>query len=536
MSPPDANLPNQAPPATLQQLREALAFITDQYDRAAEGVGDVFTWLWEAIQGDFNVERSTGQIVFDSAISMIPVVDQICDVRDIIANCKHIKEDSSDTWAWVALGLTLIGLFPTLGSLIKGVLKIFFLFVRRSGGRAVAQAVEEAMTWVVTFLRRQDVQRYWRHLRIDHIFDELANLARQVRNQINLRRLLQAFDRGIALIRNLVNKVERVPVVGRRARQTLDLVLDVRRMADNGLRRALRPLQDAMDTIIRRLELEDMLHRAAIVNAHNIHFRGALPADRAVTLMRNAEPPPRWLKQGEPTYPGLNPERLRTRVARMKASGYPDLTDAEIESFHRMKADTIDGPARLYRVVSPGNMASGADWVTEETFLALQRAANPKDAWRSGLAVWPHWNTDGQFVVYEIKAGEQLKVWRGPAASQIEDALPGHYLEGGMEQIKFHPTRPDGAATPLPELADAVGYYRRGADGRMTRANLTYDNYRALPPEQKAQYEFFREDIRHPAITGPFETHWGYTDFDAQMIDAKLGLPALPGQITKTTD
>ena len=113
--------PIRPPPVTLQQLREALAFISEQYRSAVDGGKNVFAWLWESIQGDFNQERSTGQVVFDTAISMIPGVDQVCDVRDIIANCKQINDDKSNSWAWIALVLTLIGLIPTLGSLLKGV-------------------------------------------------------------------------------------------------------------------------------------------------------------------------------------------------------------------------------------------------------------------------------------------------------------------------------------------------------------------------------------------------------------------------------
>ena len=111
-----------------------------------------FVWFWEAIEGDFNDNRNTKQIMVDAAISMIPLVDQVCDVRDLIANCRKIYKDPKDVWAWVSLVLTLIGLFPTLGSLVKGVLKIFFGFVRRVGGKQVAQAIESGMTMVVAFL------------------------------------------------------------------------------------------------------------------------------------------------------------------------------------------------------------------------------------------------------------------------------------------------------------------------------------------------------------------------------------------------
>lgn len=49
-------------------------------------------WIWETIQGDFNDNQSTGQVVTGTVISMIPLVDQICDVRDLVANCMKIKE------------------------------------------------------------------------------------------------------------------------------------------------------------------------------------------------------------------------------------------------------------------------------------------------------------------------------------------------------------------------------------------------------------------------------------------------------------
>lgn len=530
MSAPNPVLPNQADPVTLQQLREAVAFIGEHYGAVEDGVGNVFVWLWESIQGDFNQERSAGQIAFDTAISMIPGVDQVCDVRDIIANCRQIHEDSSDTWAWVALGLTLIGLFPVLGSLVKGVLKIFFLFVRRAGGRAIGPAVDEAMTWVITFLRRRDVQRYWRGLRIDHIFGELARLTRQVRGQLNVSTLLRAFDRGISLIRNLVGKVDGIPVVGRTAHSYLDLVLGVRRMANDGLRRALRPLQDIMDAIIRRLELEDLLHRNAIVDARNVHFRGTLPEARAVTLMRQSDPLPSWLSRGSGRYKGLDPtdHDVSAQVAEEVARGYPKLTPKNIESFHRMAPHDVVGPTKLYRITSPANGAAGEFWMDEATFHRLMQEPDPKAAWRKYFGVWPDWNADGQFVVMEVPAGQTLKAWRGPTASQTKDSLDGLHLEGGWEQILMKPAGDE---------FDTTRYYMRGGGHgeRLHTPGLSRQDWAALPPSERTAYQPLRERINDPRISGPFDTGWGFTDFDSQLRDARIGLPALPGQITRNS-
>ncbi|MCL1621778.1 hypothetical protein [Ralstonia pseudosolanacearum] len=54
-----------------QQTEEAWAIVHGQAKPEDKGVG---LWLWEAIQGDFNDDRSAGQIAADMVISLIPIV------------------------------------------------------------------------------------------------------------------------------------------------------------------------------------------------------------------------------------------------------------------------------------------------------------------------------------------------------------------------------------------------------------------------------------------------------------------------------
>lgn len=539
-----ADRQDEAPPLNVDQLREALAFMTRQYGRVADSTQNVFVWLWEAIQGDFNQERSLGQVAFDTAISIIPGVDQVCDVRDLIANGKQINEDKTNVWAWVSLGLTLIGLFPSLGSLVKGVLKIFFLFIRRSGGNAVAKAVDEAMTWVIAFLRRREVAKYWKALKWDDLFGELARYVRQVRERLNLQALLQAFDRGMALLRNLLGMVANIPVVGRRAAETVEMMARIRREADEYLQHALKPLQDALDAIIRRLELEDLAQRSGILNTRNVHFRGGLPEARAVALMRETKPRPKWLSDGAAEFKPMDPTKFRPKLENARSRGWPTLTDEEIMTFAEgLQAVELKGPLRLYRVVGPGNMAAAKDWVSEEVFKRLQQADDPKSAWRRHLAVWPDWNPDGQFVVFDLQPGESIKVWVGPAASQFKPKELGMrklHLEGGYEQIKFDaalPRAPEDGYRFEPrtgQLYDEMQYYEVDwHTGQMRATRLSRQEYLALSPRERARYESVRVRITNPRISGPFETGWSYTDFDAQLPDVTLGLPALPGQLTQ---
>lgn len=50
-------------------------------------------WIWIVIQGDFAEDQSAAQIATGTVISMVPFVDQLCDIRDVVANCKKISEE-----------------------------------------------------------------------------------------------------------------------------------------------------------------------------------------------------------------------------------------------------------------------------------------------------------------------------------------------------------------------------------------------------------------------------------------------------------
>jgi hypothetical protein len=349
-------------------MRDALAWATNDTTKPKEPSSNPFVWFWEAIEGDFNDERSTAQILFDAAVSMIPLVDQLCDVRDLIANVKKLSRDARDTWNWVALALTLIGLFPTLGSLVKGVLKIFFAFIRHHGATAAAKAVDAAMTWVVTFLRRREVQRYISQSKIDEIFKWLATEIRSVRAKVNVGELMRAFDRGINVMQGLVAKVDIVPVIGAKAVATLQDVKRIRMMANEHLAGAIKPVQDALDAVILRLEKEALVKQKGIVDVANIHFRGTLPEAAAVALMRKHRPS--WLsKEGEEFLESVDFARYREAIekasASVDASGrlvpekerFPALSRSTIESFNTLAEHVIKGPARLCRVVGPSSRA-----------------------------------------------------------------------------------------------------------------------------------------------------------------------------------
>lgn len=527
------------------QMRDALAWATNEPEPTHQASSNPFVWFWEAVEGDFNENRTTRQILVDAGISMIPLIDQICDVRDLIADCKKLIHDWGDRWAWVSLVLTLIGLFPTLGSLAKGVLKIFFAFVRREGGTAVAKAVDIAMNWVVAFLRRRDVQLVLKSKKVDEVFQWLADQFKAVRGKIDTAAIAAAFDRGLKVLDTLANRVSAIPLIGAKAKRALEQVKEVRLMADRHLGEALEPVHNIFDEVIKKLELQILVKQNGIVDAANIHFRGVIPEAHAVALMRKRLP--NFLSRtGDLTHPPVSLSRARKQVDRMASSvdssgrpkphaeQFPKLSDQSIESFNTIKPHAIRGPARLYRILSPGSRGMSDCWVSEEIFKKLQNSPNPKEAWRRYLAVWPDWNANGQFVIYDVKAGETLNTWMGKASSQTKKSLPGHHLEGGFEQIVFNVAHAD-------PRADTMVYFRKKS-GRettlgkpMSQSEVDSITLKMNPQQKKIFFEnhvALREKINHPNISGPFDTGWGYSEFEGAGFSGKIGLPSLPGQIT----
>lgn len=256
---------------------------------------------------------------------------------------------------------------------------------------------------------------------------------------------------------------------------------------------------------------------------------------------------PAWLTaNANALHPEVVPKRVRAdvddRASHFTPSGkpkahrdiFPSLTDENIRSFHTLRADTIKGPARLYRVLAPNSRGMSDCWVSEEVFRKLQGAADPKSAWRKYLAVWPDWNVDGQFVIYDIKAGESLNVWRGTASSQIKSSLPGFQLEGGYEQIVFKVERTD------PRNDEMLYYKIKGGRNAKVGKPMTQNELNSATVAMNgAQRRAFvdshlsvRNKINHPNISGPFETGWGYSEFDGAGMASKIGLPSLPGQVT----
>lgn len=83
------------------------------------------SWIYGVLQGDFNKNPTLSQILVGGVISLIPVVDQVFDIRDLISNLITLSNEKDQTPEnYMALSLTAIGLIPELGSILKTTVKL----------------------------------------------------------------------------------------------------------------------------------------------------------------------------------------------------------------------------------------------------------------------------------------------------------------------------------------------------------------------------------------------------------------------------
>lgn len=448
----------------MDELNNALAWFraapANFYKSGQEKLQGTAQWIWEVIQGDFNEDQTTAQVVTGTVISMIPFVDQICDVRDVVANCKKINQDSSNKWHWVALALTLIGLFPTLGSLVKGCFKILFAYGRKgmfSAGKAALDSnmwqaskpfVEAGIGKLNDFLARPAVRRSLSALKVDAPYKYLAEQVRLTSGKLSVGALTSAFDTSITALKGLTDKVLKWGPASMQPKvaSLLATVNGVRKQADKMLGEALKPLQDWLNKLAQRLDVEHKLNYQANTNALNPHNFGRLSLDAEVEALRKAPPP--YVKVGkEGTHPAL-------RKAPAVPPGHFDIganaprgaEDAFKTFAEGIRADRIPPGTVLYRVLDPKSADNSICWMSKTEFDQLRSKA----AWRDRFAVWRHWNHNGEYVTYTVPPGPGLPVWRGPTASQqltdragrvikADDKDNGFWLKGGAEQIVVNP-------------------------------------------------------------------------------------------------
>lgn len=446
-----------------KKLSNALAWfsapVNTALQKGKETANDIADWLWIVIQGDFASEPSTAQVVTGTVVSMIPFVDQICDVRDICANCKKINEDDSNPWAWVGLILTLIGLFPVLGSLFKGIFKVLLAPVRRfmmrplskarkfSGSliyKTVEPAIEQGIKGINRFIGSPAVKKLISKEGATNIYRWSAKELRKVKTKVNTKQIFAVFDEHIGYLKETVEFVQKYGSkgIGKQAGDMLKIVVNIRNRANKRLGEFLAPVQDFLERLAIRLDTEGGYK--AVTNLTNIANFRRVHTDGEVQLIKNN--PPRWVDVTRNVkYPELD-------ICPKIPKGYPNISNTGIgplrgkfDTFNTMKPVKLKENTVLYRVVDPTSNDNSICWMRKSEYIKLKK----REDWRRRFAVWASWNSNGEVVQYIVPKGG-MRVWEGRTASQLLKNNKGeiqkangrgamYVLEGGGIQIVLDP-------------------------------------------------------------------------------------------------
>lgn len=522
--------------STQQQTEEAWGLVHGQAKPEDKGVG---LWLWEAIQGDFNEDRSAGQIAADMVISLIPIVDTICDIRDLCANIRAYRKDPGNKLILFFIALTIIGFFPEVGSVIKGVIKIAFVYIRKylrrvdelfdatKLGRATNQALDAALPKITEFLSSSRVVKWATKEGVADIYRFCSKKITELASLVNGAKLKSQFLLAADKTEKFLGRLKYI-VPGsttEKLNDFLDFLAKNKQKMANGLEEFTGPIRTILKVSAKRLDDHAWI---AYTQTHNKGWIAPISQQGAAQLMNKR--PPKWVRLGKhlPHAPptaiqaGAKETQLKAIIAKRTAKGLaapPPIDAGLISTFehNKIRAASIAGPAKLYRVVDPTNAAGGVFWVDEVTFKSLRSRAD----WREKLAVKPEWNQNGEYVVYDVPAGTSLQVWKGPAASQRLDGTPYH-LTGGAEQIVFFPS-PDKFVPAKARIDSSTGQEMAGRGGKPdTRIEWQDVTGRKVPAP-------LRQKASDRRVTGPFKTGWGFADWNPQ--EAKGIIVSLPDDI-----
>ena len=515
--------------AATNETLDALNEVRGEKKPEDVGLGE---WIWGALQGDFNGERTTGQIGFDMVVSLIPVVDTICDIRDLCANIRQYRKDPSNKVTLFFIATTVIGFFPEIGTVAKSALRLVWIYLKPLIKHAdditnvsklmvaANRACDAALPKITEYLQHNRVVKWATHGKLPDMYQFVAKTIREAAEKFSAAMLGRLLNEKLDDLKALLQKIRLI--VPSTIRQEIDELvkwIDTKGHAMvSAVQGFVQPLRTVLKIVAKRLD-----DQAWKVQTYRTNRGWIAPISESGSAKLINAKPPKYVKKTPPVmkHPPMKMSDDEILKSKKEYPGHPPLADWIIGTFSntkKIRADAIKGPAKLYRIVDPSNEGAGIFWLTEAEFKSIKN----RDDWRSKFAVKPEWNQNGWVVEYEVRAGETLPVWRGPAASQ-ELKGTDYYLEGGGEQIVFFPGSRDEMVQAVPRIDPVTGNQIMDHAGNADRRVEYTDVTGQLVPAK------LRVNIMNSHIKGPIETGWGASDFTQE--DARrilLTVPASP--------
>ena len=388
-----------------------------------EGITDAASWTGEVLQGDFNENMSTGQIVTNALVTAVPGIDQVADARDLIANGKALIWDKryGELAVWVGVFACLIGLVPSLGSLAKGVIKIVWknageigrllIYINRAlhrtgvriNGYRKVREIGEALEGMVEEVGKK----------FDEFLDDCAATAVRLRMSDTVATIAQVRAMARAKFAEVATEVSARIARGLTRYATTAWIVMPRQsiVVTRAMRIARHTYREWQETMARVGFDETALEAGAVVKDDTFRvFKESIDvlAERwGKEILADPACPPS-IREFAEANPAFFLDKLKT------FSDKPEFI-------------TFDGPPQsLYRVIKEPNGHTGAFW---------SRAEPPttEAEWRARDAVRNDWNEGGAFIRAEVPPPPAGLV--GKIAPQELPLHPEHILRGGGEQV-----------------------------------------------------------------------------------------------------
>ncbi|BDU50706.1 hypothetical protein [Haliovirga abyssi] len=231
---PEVN-PNYNPRASIEEIltkEESIkedSWYEEIYNKTLKGLKEAGNWSKGVLLGDFEENPTTGQIIARMLLTMIPVIDQIGDIEDIVANILHLCDESeeNDQQAWLGLILTTVGMIPVAGSALKGIFKI----ILKETGEAALKGMLKLLRKMgkgdpIKFLEKLD----WEKLRksstknLQKVFDSSIDGFKKIKEKIPG---IGKFKELIETLEDIINRLEKLKVqINRRVKEFFEEMQD----------------------------------------------------------------------------------------------------------------------------------------------------------------------------------------------------------------------------------------------------------------------------------------------------------------------
>lgn len=229
------------------------------------GLGE---WIWGALQGDFNTERSTGQIGFDMVVSLIPVVDTVCDVRDLIANVRQYRKDPTNKVTLFFIATTVVGFFPELGTVAKSVLRLVWVYLKplikhaddiTDASKLIAatkRACDAALPKITEYLQHNRVAKWATAGKLPDIYKFVAKTIGETAEKISPSNLSRLLNEKLDELKALLEKIR--PIVPSLIREKVDELLKTvdiqRRTISSAIQQFAQPVRTILKVVAKRLD------------------------------------------------------------------------------------------------------------------------------------------------------------------------------------------------------------------------------------------------------------------------------------------